>query len=315
MLQKSKRKMRLRRAITKSCLWKNSKQWRCNCSSPLLLERSSKFSKVSIVNRHAYCYHLFTTMRTVDVKAICGADVLTDELLQQIFRGFNTETLQVMTNASGDEKVIISEETQITENSYLDAKRHRVVTVDHVKQSIEGSEEMEPLEHETERVAVETEVAGYVQSHYGQDAAVSNVAEKDGKLLVLLSAEKMNMANFWGGRWMSRYEYACEDRSLSGSVKIRVHYFEDGNVQMSTQKELERTVLDEGACSTPEGIAKAVVEAITQHESSIQGSLEEMYLNMTNQTFKDMRRVLPISKQKMDWSGAQMALAQGFASK
>ena len=60
-------------------------------------------------------------------------------------------------------------------------------------------------------------------------------------------------------------------------------------------------------------IAEGVAAAIKEQESSVQASLEEMYINMAQETFKDMRRILPISKQKMDWSGQEMALAQGFS--
>lgn len=255
------------------------------------------------------------TSDSVDVKVICGEDVLTTELLKKVFGDFNTETLQVVSDASGAEHVILSKETEIGQDEFMDAKRQRVVTVDHVKQTIESSSgTLEATEHEETRSAVEKAMASYVESHYGQDTAHASVSAKDDKLVILVSAQKLNMPNFWGGRWMSWYTYDCQDKMMSGNVKIRIHYFEDGNVQMSTEKALESTTVD-ASTTSPEALAKEVVAKITEHESAIQASLEEMYLNMTNQTFKDMRRVLPISKQKMDWSGAQMALAQGFASK
>ena len=40
--------------------------------------------------------------------------------------------------------------------------------------------------------------------------------------------------------------------------------------------------------------------------------VHKKYINMAQETFKDMRRILPISKQKMDWTGAQTMLARGF---
>ena len=64
----------------------------------------------------------------------------------------------------------------------------------------------------------------------------------------------------------------------------------------------------------PQGdLAEGVAAVIKEQETAVQASLEEMYINMAQETFKDMRRILPISKQKMDWSGQEMALAKGFS--
>lgn len=58
--------------------------------------------------------------------------------------------------------------------------------------------------------------------------------------------------------------------------------------------------------------AEALREFVTKEENTIQDTLEEMFANMSQETFKDMRRVLPITKTKMDWTGAQMKMAAGF---
>jgi nitrate reductase beta subunit len=60
-------------------------------------------------------------------------------------------------------------------------------------------------------------------------------------------------------------------------------------------------------------LAQQVADFVSDQEGKIQSSLEDMYRSMGQETFKDMRRILPISKQKMDWSGAQMALAKSFS--
>jgi capping protein alpha len=45
-----------------------------------------------------------------------------------------------------------------------------------------------------------------------------------------------------------------------------------------------------------------VIQAIQAEEHMIQSHLEDMYINMSEETFKEMRRVMPVTQTKMDWS-------------
>ena len=49
-------------------------------------------------------------------------------------------------------------------------------------------------------------------------------------------------------------------------------------------------------------LASNVVTIIEKHENTIQQALEEMYSNMSSETFKDMRRVMPVTRNKFDWN-------------
>ena len=44
------------------------------------------------------------------------------------------------------------------------------------------------------------------------------------------------------------------------------------------------------------------MDAIRKAEDLIQSNLEDMYTNMSQETFKEMRRVTPITQTKMDWN-------------
>ena len=48
-----------------------------------------------------------------------------------------------------------------------------------------------------------------------------------------VSGFKDNLSNFWSGRWCSTWDCAISGSSadVSGSIKLLVHYFENGNVQ------------------------------------------------------------------------------------
>ena len=99
--------------------------------------------------------------------------------------------------------------------------------------------------------------------------------------------------------------------SVSGSVKLIAHYFEDGNVQMNTSNEFQGTAISftDGA-----NLAGAVKEQISTFESDLHNELGSVYTRMSADTFKDMRRILPITKQKFDWSGVQSKLNSNLQS-
>jgi capping protein alpha len=45
-----------------------------------------------------------------------------------------------------------------------------------------------------------------------------------------------------------------------------------------------------------------IYQAIKEEEDLLQSNLEDMYINMSQETFKEMRRVMPVTQTKMEWS-------------
>jgi len=52
---------------------------------------------------------------------------------------------------------------------------------------------------------------------------------------------------------------------------------------------------------TKKKTALEVAKTIKKIETEFQANLEEMYISMHRQTFKQMRRFWPISKKPMEW--------------
>jgi capping protein (actin filament) muscle Z-line, alpha len=75
----------------------------------------------------------------------------------------------------------------------------------------------------------------------------------------------------------------------------------DGNLQLNQNKAIAATTLD--GAGEGDTFGAAVVAHIKKEESAIQKALMVMYMQMNDQTFKDMRRVLPVTQRKMDWHG------------
>jgi len=104
---------------------------------------------------------------------------------------------------------------------------------------------------------------------------------------------RYNPANFWTGRWRSLYTVDLERGTVEGTIALQTHYFEAGNVQLATRK----AIRIDGAAT-----AKDAVKRIGAAEKAYQLALNEAYADMTERSFKELRRALPVHKQKIDWN-------------
>jgi capping protein (actin filament) muscle Z-line, alpha len=97
------------------------------------------------------------------------------------------------------------------------------------------------------------------------------------------------------GRYRATYQFPVSSSSttISGTVHVDVHYYEDGNVALSTKKPL--------SLSVPSLTADAVVAKIAAAERDYQEELNRAFSRMAEGAFKNLRRQLPITRQKMEW--------------
>jgi hypothetical protein len=71
-----------------------------------------------------------------------------------------------------------------------------------------------------------------------------------------------------------------------------VHYYEDGNVRMSTSKSVE---------VASAGGADAVVREIAKAENKFQEELNRAFVQLAEGSFKGLRRQLPVTRQRVEW--------------
>lgn len=85
---------------------------------------------------------------------------------------------------------------------------------------------------------------------------------------------------------------------VAGTISLHAHYFENGNLQLQTEKQVDEELPD----FTTIGLGDALLSVMKTAEDALQAELEDMYINMSQETFKEMRRVMPVTQTKMEWS-------------
>merc|ERR1712013_840319 len=135
-----------------------------------------------------------------------------------------------------------------------------------------------------------------------------------GQIAIVISFKNLNPPNYWTGGWQSEWTLSVAKTGktkLEGRIRINVHYFEEGNVQLNStfNEQAEVDVAD------PEATAKAVIAAISSLETDFQKKLDQFYVQMHDSTFKNMRRFLPKTGKKMDWRARTHNLVSEAASK
>jgi capping protein alpha len=53
-----------------------------------------------------------------------------------------------------------------------------------------------------------------------------------------------------------------------------------------------------------DGMAEAVAKMIKDSEQGYQSALNESYVQLSDNTFKGLRRALPVTRNKLDWNKA-----------
>jgi len=191
-----------------------------------------------------------------------------------------------------DHQVLISEFGLLDGDRYLDPRNKQVITIDHVQQSVVSSEPSEASHEGAKpelRAAIDAELQQYVASAY--PGAASAVYPD---LTICISSGLFAPNKYWNGRWTSTWRYS--DGTLSGEVKVHVHYYEKGNVHKTVRfaAELPGTPAD----------GPAIVSALGAKELEFHRQLTEDAANI-KESFKSLRRALPVTKKPIDWKNIQ----------
>ncbi|CEM02255.1 unnamed protein product [Vitrella brassicaformis CCMP3155] len=256
-------------------------------------------------------------------------EVLSESALSEILAEHNEQKLlAVRLPQSNLPKGIVCRQGRLADRLYLEPRTKHVFEVAHITQTVAGSvtaaePSQLPTRAEPYRAALDTAMDGYIATHYYPDeqplptasGGTSGVAHAvygvdEGKdavtLHVVISAKNQNLKNYWAGGWASQWSITftpnqTTSAKLKGSASVLTHFFEEGNVQMHADNDMQADIQPPDLKSA-ESLSSAVAKAISTLEGAFHQSMEDKYAACADRAFKSLRRTLPITMEKFDWS-------------
>ncbi|KAK4549378.1 hypothetical protein LTR36_006375 [Oleoguttula mirabilis] len=226
-----------------------------------------------------------------DIKALAPSEV---QSLEPAFKKYNEEQYTTVKLPGSSETVLVSAYNSLGNGRYFDSASQTSFEVDHASQKASS-----PQQHPTDSQhadlirSLQKSFSAAASEHFPSSTVGIFPAESHSAVALLLVANKYSPQNFWNGRWRSTYILNPSSNSLTGTIKVDVHYYEDGNVRMSTSKKVE--------LSSGGGSAEAVVREIAKAENKFQEELNRAFTTLAEGSFKGLRRQLPVTRQRVEW--------------
>ncbi|VDC05573.1 unnamed protein product [Peniophora sp. CBMAI 1063] len=240
-----------------------------------------------------------------DVRNIIGDDEALQEGILPVLVEYNLAQFIEADVPGTEHNAIVSEAAKLPgeEDRFVDPRSKTSYRFDHIALEASDSQNWEPDEEsEPFRSALETAALKYLDSHY-RDGTVSTFATagSSSRFTIQIVANKYNPNNYWSGRWRSEYIVDLAANSVTGLILVNVHYYENGNVQLETKHDGSLALPPAINTTSPTPSATKILALIQEFEGAYQNSLADTYHDMSEKSFKSLRRALPLTRQKLDW--------------
>lgn len=210
------------------------------------------------------------------------------------FQKYNEEQLITVKLPGSSQSVLVSSHNSLGDGRYYDVDSSSSFVFDHATQKASAVQSYVVEGQQADLVKSTIKSLGtYVTEHFPNAAYGAYPIEGDSKIAVLIVANKYSPNNFWNGRWRSVYTFDPSSGSLEGEVKVDVHYYEDGNVRLLTNKAV--------SASIPSGSGAGIAKEISATEKKYQEELNKGFVGLSEGAFKGLRRQLPVTRQKIEW--------------
>lgn len=245
-----------------------------------------------------------------DVRVLLNNDTLLKEGASGAFAQYNKDQLTPVRLDGSELHTLITDHNDLGGGRFFDPRSKRSFKYDHLRKE---ASEYEPYEGdraaEPWRAALDVELSTYVAEHYKHGASLVVGRALEGGAVALVACiedHQFQPKNYWNGRWRSVWSLTVGGAGsgaaveLRGMLRVQVHYYEDGNVQLVSSKEV-RAALPQGSGGEAAS-AREAVRLVCEAEDAYQTAISDNYKTMSDTTFKALRRQLPVTRSKIDWA-------------
>ncbi|KAI0243482.1 F-actin-capping protein subunit alpha [Massospora cicadina] len=238
--------------------------------------------------------HLHRLNLQLDISNLVDNDELLEPEIMDSLRVYNATNFTSVELPGVEHKVLLTKYNQVGADEFVDPRSKTKFKFNCLSQKVEAVETFEPDAKEPVRLAIQAAIDAYVADHY--PAGLGSTFSTEGGYAVTIIGTKLNKKNFWNGRVKSNWEVNPLTGELLGTIHARVHYYEEGNVQLNSSRDYKATL----ECDAT-NLASMMVKKLGSFEHEYQSALNEGYRHLNNTAFKGLRRALPVTRSKLDW--------------
>jgi len=164
----------------------------------------------------------------------------------------------------------------------------------------EALDSFKTTQPENDALGLQDGMQQYIDQFYDSKGVTSNHTfsspNEDGQVTILLYAERIQLQQYHAGSWMARYFInAHADRNtftISGTIVLHAHTFENGNLQLKSTVDLPSVETNKSG----------IFQQIQKWDEASVMTLRGVYDDMPGEILKKLRRVMPVTRTRFVWN-------------